>query len=103
RDWVAERAEDADQAALIERAVVTLYREHPPDSVPREILVPVLPENVEALQSWLGEIRGAKVSMRVARRGGKRTLMRTVEENASQSRAPPKVRRASGLSARSQA
>src|SRR5699024_1238399 len=26
RGWVAERAEDADRAALIERAVVTLYR-----------------------------------------------------------------------------
>lgn len=103
RGWVAERAEDADQAALIERAVVTLYQEHPPDSVPREILVPVLPENSEALQSWLGEVRGTKVSMRVPRRGDKRTLMRTVEQNASQSLARHKLRRSSDLTARSQA
>src|SRR5699024_11133401 len=54
-------------------------------------------------QSWLGEIRGTKVSMRVPRRGDKRTLMRTVEQNAGQSLARHKMRRSSDLTARSQA
>lgn len=103
RGWIAERAEDADAAALIERAVVTLYQEQPPDAVPREVLVPALPDNSEALQEWLGSIRGTKVWLRVPRRGDKRSLMQTVEQNAGQSLARHKLRRSSDLTARSQA
>lgn len=103
RGWIAERADDADAAALIERAIVTLYQEQSTDSVPREVLVAHVPDNGAALRDWLGGLRGSQVSLRVPRRGDKRALMQTVEQNASQSLARHKLRRSSDLTARSQA
>src|SRR5262249_46956752 len=71
--------------------------------LPREILVPELPPDADALATWLTGLRGAKVSLRVPQRGDKRTLMETVARNAGESLTQPKLRRAGDLTARSQA
>ena len=71
--------------------------------VPREVLVPVLPDDAEALAEWLSGLRGSRVDLRVPRRGDKRTLMETVARNATQSLARHKVARAGDLTTRSQA
>ena len=52
--------------------------------VPREVLVPELPEDAEALAELLSELRGSRVSLRVPQRGDKRALMETVERNAKE-------------------
>lgn len=75
----------------------------PFDDVPREVLVPVLPPDAEALQAWLCDLRGTNVTIRVPQRGDKRTLLETVERNAKQAFALHKTKRASDLTARSQA
>jgi excinuclease ABC subunit C len=67
------------------------------------VLVPVLPDDAEALSLWLGGLRGSRVDLRVPRRGDKRTLMETVRRNAAQSLARHKLARAGDLTARSQA
>jgi excinuclease ABC subunit C len=67
------------------------------------VLVPVLPDDAEALSLWLSALRGSRVDLRVPRRGDKRTLMETVARNAKQSLARHKVTRAGDLTARSQA
>ena len=71
--------------------------------MPREVLVPVLPDDAEALSLWLSTLRGSRVDLRVPRRGDKRTLMETVARNATQSLARHKVTRAGDLTTRSQA
>ena len=72
-------------------------------AVPREVLVPELPPDTEAIQDWLSSLRGGRVTLRVPQRGDKRTLLETVTKNASESLALHKTRRASDLSTRSQA
>ncbi|MBB5919320.1 excinuclease ABC subunit C [Actinoalloteichus hoggarensis] len=71
--------------------------------VPREVLVPRLPEDGEAMTEWLSRLRGGRVSLRVPRRGDKRALMSTVARNAVEAFAQHKMRRAGDLTARSKA
>ncbi len=73
------------------------------DDVPREVLVPALPPDAEALTAWLGSLRGTHVDLRVPQRGDKKALMETVERNAKQAFALHKTKRASDLTARSTA
>ncbi len=69
--------------------------------VPREVLVPALPEDAQAVEYWLSGLRGARVDLRVPQRGDKRALLATVERNAAEAFAQHKLKRASDLSARS--
>ncbi|MGK2348119.1 excinuclease ABC subunit UvrC [Actinomyces sp. W5033] len=72
-------------------------------AVPREILVPVLPPDAEAVTAWLTALRGAKVDLRVPRRGDKAALMDTVRKNAEEALRLHRTRRAGDLSQRAQA
>ena len=102
RGWVAER--DAETTPdVVEHLLQQVYGGESSEGVPREVLVPVLPDDAEALATWLGGIRGSRVDLRVPRRGDKRTLMETVARNATQSLARHKVTRAGDLTTRSQA
>ncbi|MEO6470360.1 MAG: excinuclease ABC subunit UvrC, partial [Aeromicrobium sp.] len=103
RGWVADKADEAGTAELVERAIVKLYEEEPPDSIPREVLVPVVPSNRGTLTEWLIETRGTQVSLRVPQRGDKRALMQTVEQNAKQALARHKTKRSGDLTTRSKA
>ena len=71
--------------------------------VPREVLVPALPPDAEAITRWLCNLRGTNVALRVPQRGDKKALMETVERNAAQAFALHKTKRASDLTARSKA
>ncbi|MDT0444918.1 excinuclease ABC subunit UvrC [Streptomyces johnsoniae] len=103
RGWVTDRVEHVTTADLVESALQQLYGEERGESVPREVLVPALPEPPEPLAEWLGERRGARVSLRVPQRGDKRDLMVTVQRNAQQALALHKTKRASDLTTRSRA
>ena len=102
RGWVAER--DAETTPdVVEHLLQQVYGGEAGEGVPREVLVPVLPDDAEALAAWLSGLRGSRVDLRVPQRGDKRTLMETVARNASQSLARHKVTRAGDLTTRSQA
>ena len=107
RGWVVDRVEDVDSAGLVEHFLQQLYGDEQgvqdvdTETVPREILVPVLPANTEAITVWLSGLRGSKVDLRVPQRGDKATLMETVTQNAKQALALHKTRRASDLTTRS--
>jgi excinuclease ABC subunit C len=103
RGWVAEKTDDADLGGLVERFLQQLYAGETPDAVPREILVPALPDDVEALETWLTGLRGSRVQVRVPQRGDKKRLQETVARNAKQAMAVHKTRRASDLTSRNQA
>ncbi len=103
RGWVADRVDDAELSELLRRFLLQAYDGEMSDAIPREVLVPRLPEDAEVLSLWLGEKRGSKVAVRVPQRGDKRTLMETVARNAGQSLAVHKTKRASDLTTRSRA
>ncbi|MCK9924734.1 excinuclease ABC subunit UvrC [Frankia sp. AgPm24] len=71
--------------------------------VAREILLPVLPPDAQAVTELLAVVRGGRVELRVPQRGDKRTLLETVQRNASQTLALHRTKRSSDLTARSRA
>jgi excinuclease ABC subunit C len=84
RGWVVEK-ESEDIPELVGHLLQQVYGDATPDAVPREVLVPVLPADPEAVTQWLGSLRGSMVALRIPQRGDKRTLMETVRRNAEQS------------------
>lgn len=102
RGWVVEK-EHEQLPDLVEHLLQQVYGDQPPEAVPREVLVPVLPLDPASVAAWLASRRGAAVELRVPKRGDKRALLLTVERNAMQSLARHKVSRAGDLTARSAA
>jgi len=130
RGWVVDKVEEITPGELVQQFLGQVYGEDPvagqnaarperaerggqrraigdtqrPDApVPREVLVPVLPPDAEALEEWLGERRGGRVSLRVPQRGDKKALLDTVAMNAAEALALHKTKRASDLTTRSRA
>ncbi|MGW0965501.1 excinuclease ABC subunit UvrC [Streptomyces sp. NPDC002516] len=103
RGWVTDKVEAVTTGDLVEHALQQLYGEETGDSVPKEVLVPALPDPVEPVQEWLTARRGSNVSLRIPQRGDKKALMETVQRNALQALALHKTRRASDLTTRSRA
>ncbi|MBF6206306.1 excinuclease ABC subunit UvrC [Nocardia sputi] len=122
RGWVVDKSGDAvdvpeaggELAALVEQFLTQFYGEQvtvaeqaadeqPAAVVPREVLVPELPADVEEVQQWLSGLRGAAVKVRVPQRGDKKALAETVQRNAMEALAQHKLKRAGDLTSRSQA
>ncbi len=103
RGWVADRVEDTDTAGLVGDFLLQLYAGEAGDAIPREILVPALPEDAAVFEQLLSETRGSRVRIRVPKRGDKLSLSQTVAQNAAQSLSLHKTKRASDLTMRSQA
>jgi excinuclease ABC subunit C len=108
RGWIVEKTENLSLGDLVHHFCTQIYGDSEADiagetPVPKEILVPELPSDAEALSEWLGKRRGAKVALRVPQRGDKKTLLETVARNAGQALAQHKLRRASDLTARGRA
>ncbi|MDQ1486368.1 MAG: excinuclease subunit [Actinomycetota bacterium] len=108
RGWVVEKVEDVTTADLVEHFVTQLYGDADnlggaAGDVPREVLVPVLPSDADAITEWLCERRGTRVDLRVPQRGDKRALMETVARNAAQALVLHKTKRAGDLTARGRA
>jgi excinuclease ABC subunit C len=101
RGFVVERIEELSAGDLVEQLLLQLYGGETGDAVPREVLVPTLPQSPETVASWLADRRGSQVDLRVPQRGDKRALMETVARNAEQSLALHKTRRGGDLTIRS--
>jgi excinuclease ABC subunit C len=103
RGWVTDKVEEITTGALVEHALQQLYGEETGDAVPKEVLVPALPDPLEPVQEWLTGRRGSGVSLRIPQRGDKKALMETVQRNAQQALVLHKTKRASDLTTRSRA
>ncbi|WP_229400087.1 excinuclease ABC subunit UvrC [Micromonospora okii] len=104
RGWVVEKTEDLTPGDLVHHFCTQVYGgEEGEADVPRELLVPALPADADALADWLSGRRGSRVSLRVPQRGDKRTLLETVERNAKDGLARHKLRRAGDLTTRGKA
>jgi excinuclease ABC subunit C len=110
RGWVVEKVEDATDGELVEHLLQQVYGSaeevdglEARDAVPREVLVPVLPPDLEQVTAWLTGLRGARVDVRVPQRGDKKELAATVRKNAEHALMLHRTRRAGDLTTRSQA
>jgi excinuclease ABC subunit C len=114
RGWVIDKIDEIDEAGLVDQFLSQFYGDQAElasgndadgevSPVPREVLVPALPEDNAAVTDWLCGLRGARVQLRVPQRGDKRALMETLQRNAKEAFAQHKLRRAGDLTARSAA
>src|SRR5689334_8729438 len=109
RGWIIDKVEAVTTGQLVEQFLLQVYggvedetgAVEAGEMVPKEVLVPELPEDADVYEELLTELRGSRVSLRVPQRGDKRNLMETVERNAKEAFARHRVRRSSDLTARS--
>jgi excinuclease ABC subunit C len=102
RGWVSEKGAE-EIGEIVEHLLQQVYGGESGEAVPRQVLLPLLPPDVEHVAQWLSGLRGGGVDVRVPLRGDKRTLLETVARNAQQSLARHKVARSGDLTLRSQA
>jgi len=100
--FVLEKVEPLDPAGLVARVLELQYLETPLE-VPREVLVPAVPDELATYEAFLRERRGSRVAVRVPLRGRRRALIEVAAANATEQLARHKMRRASDLSTRAQA
>ena len=82
RSWIVdqERAlEGDDQVASL---FFSIYSQSAPTDIPSEIYLNREPVDQVALEAWLTNLRGSKVSIKVPQRGEKVELLQTVARNA---------------------
>ena len=103
RGWVLDKELEREPGELIEYVLEHAYASISGTEVPKEVLVPTKPDDLVALEQFLGEIRGSKVAIRVPQRGDKRALASTAEVNAKHALALYKTRRVSDFTARADA
>jgi excinuclease ABC subunit C len=101
RSWVVDKELDISDGDLVESVLETAYENDP---APREVIVPVLPDDAPALERWLTERRDrGGVTLKTAQRGDKAAVLQTATLNAKQALALYKTRRTADYVARSQA
>lgn len=119
RGWVIEKSGEPGESTLeylVEQFLTQFYGDQAElggagdaggdeatNPVPREVLVPVLPDTAAELEVWLTQLRGSRVSLRVPQRGDKRALAETVRRNAEGALSQHKLKRAGDFNARSAA
>ncbi|MEO5533612.1 MAG: excinuclease ABC subunit UvrC [Pseudolysinimonas sp.] len=106
RSWVVDTELDVTTGDLVEAVLQSAYdtSSGASEEPPREIVVPALPDDVEALQGWLSDRRSkGAVTLRVAQRGDKAAILQTATMNAKQALALYKMRRSGDYVARTQA
>jgi len=99
--WTVDKELDVPIGDLVDSVVQNAYGGQL--SPPREVVVPELPDDAPALETWLTERAGRKVRLRAAQRGDKAALLATATQNAKQSLMLYKTRRSADFTTRSRA
>jgi excinuclease ABC subunit C len=104
RGFVVDKVEDLSAAELVGKVVEGLYG--PGDErtgVPKQVLVPELPDAPGLYEEWLSGLRGSGVTVRVPQRGDKRGLQETVTQNAREEFVRHRLKRQSDHNSRARA
>ncbi|TFD22031.1 MULTISPECIES: excinuclease ABC subunit UvrC [unclassified Cryobacterium] len=101
RGWMVDKELDVSTGELIDSVMQTAYGGGAVP--PREIVVPLLPDDAEALEIWLAGLAKRKVRLVAAQRGEKAALLATATQNAKHALMLYKTRRSSDFVARSKA
>ncbi|MDN3496732.1 excinuclease ABC subunit UvrC [Planococcus sp. APC 4015] len=103
RASTVEKELDISGGELVDQILQRAYGDASAADVPKQVLVPSMPDDAEELEAWLQERRGKSVTIQVAQRGRKAELMKTATLNAQQALMLHKTRRTSDYVARTQA
>ncbi|WP_157006099.1 excinuclease ABC subunit UvrC [Agromyces laixinhei] len=101
RSWTVDKELDVPLGELVDSVVQNAYGDGAVP--PAEVVVPELPDDAEALETWLGNIASRKVRLRAAQRGDKAALLATATQNARQTLMLYKTRRSADFTTRSRA
>jgi excinuclease ABC subunit C len=102
RGFVAEKVEDLSGPEFMGLVLGQVYGAVGTE-IPRRVLVPEVPADLDLLCSWLRTLREGPVDIVVPQRGAKRALQETVARSASEDLARHRLRRAADHNARSKA
>ncbi|WP_137845987.1 excinuclease ABC subunit UvrC [Microbacterium sp. 2FI] len=103
RATTIEKELDITGGDLVDQVLQRTYGNAAPADIPKQVLVPVMPDDAAELEAWLRDRRGRGVTIQIAQRGRKADLMRTASLNAQQALVLHKTRRTSDYVARTQA
>lgn len=103
KGFVIDKVEDLNSEQLIAKVLEQLYGDLTSEEIPKEILLPYLPDNLNLYEQWLSTIKGSKVSLRIPQRGDKKDLQQTVTTNAKEEFRRHRLKRSSDHNARAKA
>ncbi|MFJ3382822.1 MULTISPECIES: excinuclease ABC subunit UvrC [unclassified Curtobacterium] len=110
RGWVVDKELDISTGDLVEQIVQGVYADGAltgratVEEPPREVVVPELPEDADALQQWLSDRRGGRgTKLSTAQRGDRAGLARTASQNAQQALMLYKTKRSADYTTRAAA
>ena len=103
RSTTVEKEIDISGAELVDQLLQRVYGDAKPESIPKRVLVPSLPDDAAELEQWLRARRGKSVQLKVAQRGQMADIMKTATLNASQALMLHKTRRSADYVSRSRA
>lgn len=106
RSWNIDKEIESPLEEIIRQTILFAYTASEgvdPPSIPKEILVPALPDDSSELEQFLEDRRGSSVILRIPKRGDKAALAETAKENAEHALALYKTRRVADFTARSEA
>jgi excinuclease ABC subunit C len=103
KGFIVDKVEDVTDDQLVGHVLEGLYAETDAGDVPKEVLVPDMPDDPEVYVDWLSEARGSNVTIRVPQRGDKRALQAMVTQNAREEFVRHRLKRASDHNARARA
>ena len=103
RATTIEKELDISGGELVDQILQRTYGPSGSTDIPKQVLVPALPEDAAELEAWLRDKRGTNVTIQIAQRGAKAELMKSAALNAQQALLLHKTRRTSDYVARTQA
>ena len=103
KGFIVDKVEELSPGGLVDRIMEEMYGDEPPLGIPKQVLVPVDPEDSATYEEWLTHLRGSRVQIRVPQRGDKRDLHETVTRNAKEEFTRHRLRRAADHNTRSRA
>lgn len=101
--FILDKVLELDAPALMSRALEELYYDEPALGVPPLVVLPVEPDDPELFGSWLTEVSGTRVTLKVPKRGDKKALAETVTQNAQEVMVRHRLKRASDHNSRARA
>ena len=97
-----DKVEDLTPDELVARLLVDIYADAA-SGVPRQILVPTMPADLDAVSEYLADRRGGPVIVKVPQRGPKAALLETVVRNAGDAFVRHRLQRTSDHNSRARA
>ncbi len=102
KGFIVDKVEELTPGQLVEHVLEGMY-DDPPLGVPKQVLVPDMPDDPELYEEYLSELRGSRVEIKVPQRGEKVRLQETVTHNAKEAFQRHRLKRASDHNTRARA